>query len=186
MKIRPMPEHREAALTPEHCRRLTAGMKAGEEGAWREFHARYFQFLMAYAGSRGVSGPEAGDLVQATYLRILRHVKAMPEARSLEAWMRCLLRCELIDRARKRKRRLALMEKYAHWQETWEGSGQGDRTRVREVLEELSEGDQCLVLRSCVEGWSHQELAREACSTPKAIESKLARLRKRLRIMNNE
>jgi DNA-directed RNA polymerase specialized sigma24 family protein len=102
-------------------------------------------------------------------------------AGELKAWLRCLLRCEQIDQGRKGRRRLVLMEKYAHWQEARGQAPEPCRGRVEELLAGLSDGEQQLVLRSYVEGWTHQELAVEACSTPKAIESKLARLRKRLR-----
>ncbi len=171
----------ESELNPESCRRLTSRMRKGDEAAWREFHRCYLEFLLAYAGSRGVVGPDAYDLVQATYLRVLRHVKEFPDEGALKGWLRCLLRCELIDQARKGTRRLALLEKYAHWQDGRTSPATMDHVRVEEILMDLPEVEQKLMMRSCVEGWTHQELALEARTTPKAIESKLARIRRRLR-----
>lgn len=164
------------------CRELTLRMKRGDEDSWREFHERYFEFLVRYARHRGARGADVEDLVQATYLRILRHVKPINAWDGLEGWLRCLMRCEIIDQGRKGARRIAFMEKFAHWQEE-RRAGSGDETagQVEDLLESLSWEDRQLVTRCYVEGWTHQELAVATQSTPKAIESKLARLRIRLR-----
>ncbi len=156
-------------------------MKRGDESAWREFHDRYCDFLLGYARSRGVNGADAYDLVQRTYLRILRHVKVMGTLRDLEAWIRCLMRCEVIDLGRSGVRRSALMEKYAHWQEVRRNARSDSGSGAEEMLAGLSEEDRNLMTRCYVEGWTHQELAEVGDTTPKAIESKLARLRRRLR-----
>ena len=176
-----MADQSETQFTSAACLDLTERMCREEEGAWREFHARFLDFLLAYAGSRGVAGGDAYDLVQATYLRVLRHMKRFREVGEFRAWLRCLLRCELIDQARKGKRRLALMEKYAHYQEAKAELPRSGGAGIDELLEPLPEEDQVLMMRATVEGWTHRDLAIEACSTPKAIESKLARLRKKLR-----
>ena len=168
-------------FSPAMCRRLTAAMQRGDEVAWREFHERYFEFLLGDARLRGARGEDAYDLVQRSYLRILRHVKRMGKPADLEAWMRCLMRCEVIDLGRAGARRNALMEKYAHWQEARRPEERMPDQTADEILKSLSEDDRSLMMRCYVDGWSHQELADEVDSTPKAIESKLARLRKRLR-----
>ena len=99
----------------------------------------------------------------------------------LEAWMRCLMRCEVIDLGRSGARRTALMEKYAHWQETRRDGAGEEGAPAEDVLSGLSEEERSLMTRCYVEGWTHQELAEMTNTTPKAIESKLARLRQRVR-----
>lgn len=171
--------------TPEHtaeaCRKLTRAMKGGDESAWRVFHDRYCDFLLRYARSRGARGEDAYDLVQRTYLRILRHIRVIGQFADLEAWMRCLMRCEVIDLGRSGARRTALMEKYAHWLEARRDAGHVPGRTADELLEGLSEEERSLMTRCYVEGWTHQELAELGDTTPKAIESKLARLRRKLR-----
>ena len=177
----PSRETAHAESAPGRCRRMTAGMKQGDEAAWREFHDDYFEFLARYARHRGARGADIEDLVQASYLRILRHVKPMDDWNGFEGWLRCLMRCELIDQGRKGTRRIALMEKFAHWQEE-RRPGAGDAGAcVEDLLATLPHEERQLMTRCYVDGWTHQELALEARSTPKAIESKLARLRTRLR-----
>ncbi len=115
-------------------------MKCGDESAWRSFHHRYFEFLLGYARSRGANGEDAHDLVQRTYLRILRHIRTMDEFGDLEAWMRCLMRCEVIDLGRSGVRRNALMEKYAHWQQT-RRSGDVEPARTADELLSVDVGE---------------------------------------------
>ena len=176
-----MDGHEQITPIVGRCRHLTTLMMRGDEAAWREFHDDYFDFLARYAHHRGARGGDIEDLVQATYLRILRHVKPIDDWGGFEGWLRCLMRCEVIDQGRKGARRTTLMEKFAHWQEDRRAGNGGDEGRVEDLLALLPREDRQLMTRCYVEGWTHQELAVEARSTPKAIESKLARLRNRLR-----
>lgn len=163
------------------CRKLTSAMRKGDEDAWREFHRRYFDFLRCYVSSRGTRPSDTGDVVQQIYLRIVRHIKPFEDFQNLEQWLRCVARCEIIDSGKKRHRRMALMERYQHWVENRHSQPLPQGESVEELLFGLSPDDQSLIRRYYVEGWSHRELAERCQSTPKAIESKLARIRKRIK-----
>ena len=156
--------------------RLTRAMKRGDEAAWRRFHDRYYDDLRRVALSRGVSESDVADLIQRSYLRILKYMKSFDSENALMAWCCCLLRSEVIDSSRKNGRRLSMIERFKEWATErsvdWIGS---------DPLEGMEAADRSLLERHYVEGWSQAELAAEAGVSVKAIESKMARLRRRAR-----
>jgi len=161
---------------------MTHGLSCCDEGAWRLFHERFYHMLHGLAVSRGISACDAPAIVQGVYLRVLRHAKVFQDQQSFKAWLMCLVRCEVIDIARQKGRRSWLNERFQQWQEsrsTDDGNAAQDQLEVAMVG--LDEIDRSLILRFYVDGWSQGNLAEEQQTSVKAIESKLARLRKRLR-----
>lgn len=166
---------------------LTKGLTRCDEAAWRSFHARYFRLLESMALGRGVPACEAAEIVQRVYLRVLRHAKVFEKESDFQAWLACLTRCEAIDATRRVRRRTWLGERFQQWQEQGrdESASPGD-ARLDEAMQTLSDEDRRLLTRHYVEGWTQDELAAAQASSAKAIESKLARLRRRLRgLMEN-
>ena len=160
---------------------LTKGLVAGDELAWRSFHARYYPLLIAQAVARGICAGEAPEIVQGVYLRVLRHVKVFQREADLEAWLACLTRCEVIDAVRRVKRRTWLSECFQQWQEFRRCPSHPDLGDLELAMEALEEPERRLLTRHYLEGWSQEELAAEQQTTPKAVESKLARIRRKLR-----
>ncbi|WP_367874329.1 RNA polymerase sigma factor [Luteolibacter sp. Populi] len=162
--------------------KLTQGLTRCDEAAWRSFHARYFGFLKALALARGVPACEAEEVVQRVYLRVLRHAKVIETEPAFEAWLACLTRCEAIDSARRIHRRTWLGERFQQWQAQRREDGPpiADE-RLENALHTLSEDERRLLTRHYVDGWTQDELAAAQATSAKAIESKLARLRRRVR-----
>jgi DNA-directed RNA polymerase specialized sigma24 family protein len=156
--------------------RLTRAMKRGDEAAWRRFHDFYYEDLRRVALSRGVADSEVADVVQRSYLRILKHVKPFHSESDFRAWCLCLLRSEVVDTSRRNGRRQSMVERFKEWagdkSVEWLGS---------DPLEGMPMAERSLLERHYVEGWSQAELAAEAGVSVKAIESKMARLRQRAR-----
>jgi len=169
--------------------RLTRALARCEESAWQEFHALYYEFLLARVMARGVVESEASEVVQRVYLRVLKNPKAFERRADFEAWLSCLARCEAIDTGRSVRRRSWLREKFEQWSavrheavvETPAGDG-----RLSEALGSLDGNERALLTRHYYGGWSQEELAREHGISVKAIESRLARLRSRLRTLMEE
>lgn len=162
--------------------KLTHDLSRCDERAWREFHERFYQQLHNLARARGVAGCDAPEIVQGVYLRVLRHAKVIHDAGSFDAWLACLVRCEVIDAARRKGRRNWLNERFQQWQEARRptaDSPAGDH--LEEALLVLDENDRSLLRRHYLDGWSQEKLAEQHQLSVKAVESKLARLRKRLR-----
>jgi RNA polymerase sigma factor (sigma-70 family) len=165
----------------EEIVRLIRGLVRCDEAAWRDLHGRYFARLKSQAMSRGVPEGDAAEIVQRVYLRVLRHAKVFETESSLLAWLACLTRCEAIDSTRRSKRRGWLGERFQQWQETRSAGHRMDGADLESALLTLDEGDRRLLARHYVDGWSQEELAAEQRTSVKAVESKLARLRQRLR-----
>lgn len=167
------------------CHDMTSGMVRCDENAWAVFHHQYFDWLYATSLLRGIRHGEADDIVQLTCLRAVRHIKVFENESDLKNWLNCLMRCVVIDRARKFQRRNILIEKFALWQELRKEVNQTkpvvDLEKLDRALDGLPSHDAQLIKLKYVDGWSTREIAEKHSTTPKAIESKLARLRKNLR-----
>lgn len=160
---------------------LTRGLVGCDEKAWRDLHARYFARLKSQAISRGVPEGDAAEVVQRVYLRVLRHAKIFESEEALSAWLGCLTRCEAIDFTRRTKRRSWMGECFQQWQEAGRPGHEVDGEALESAMLALVEEDRQLVSRHYLDGWSQEELAVEQRTSVKAVESKLARLRRRLR-----
>ena len=160
---------------------LTRGLVRCEDAAWRDFHARFYSRLKAQVQARGVPESESPEVVQRVYLRVLRHAKVFRCHEDFDAWLSCLTRCEVIDSSRRERRRSWLGERYQQWQEFRHPADTRNGTDLESALTRLEESDRAMLVMHYLEGWSQEELAREQATSVKAIESKLARLRKRLR-----
>lgn len=162
--------------------RLTQGLSRCDERAWRDFHDRYYRRLHMLARARGVAECDAPEIVQGVYLRVLRHAKVIRDAEDFGAWLACLVRCEVIDHSRRNGRRCWLNERFQQWQESRRSAIAPDPDeRVEEALLALDENERAWIRRHYLEGWSQRQLAAHHRISVKAVESKLARLRKRLR-----
>jgi RNA polymerase sigma factor (sigma-70 family) len=165
---------------------LTRGLTRCDEAAWRDFHACYFPLLKSMAVARGIPDCEASEIVQRVYLRVLRHAKVFHKNSDLEAWLACLTRCEAVDTFRRVHRRTWLGERFQQWQDLRRSTPAEMDERLETAMLALDEEDRRLLTRHYVDGWTQDELAAEQCVSTKAVESKLARLRRRLRgLMEN-
>jgi len=170
------------SMDPGEMIRLTLGLAHCDESAWSEFHQRYYPFLAAAVRARGVADAEVSEVVQRIYLRVLRHARRFESHNAFEAWLNCLARCEVIDTARRVKRRSWLGERFQQWSAARNGgTDHGEIARLHEALDALPATDRRLVSRHYLEGWSQEELAAETGLSVKAVECRLARLRRSLK-----
>lgn len=169
-------------MTEEELTTLTRGLSYCDEEAWSMFHQRHFDKLRGLVVSRGVAPCDAPEIVQGVYLRILRHAKIFSDSGAFDAWLACLVRCEVIDAGRRKGRRNWLNERFQQWQESRiPATDDGTVEQLDSALLELEEKERALIRDHYLDGWSQQKLAEQHHVSVKAIESKLARLRKRLR-----
>jgi RNA polymerase sigma-70 factor (ECF subfamily) len=166
---------------------LTQGLAAGDEGAFREFHAVYFdrlyQFLLVVA--RGQED-EAQEALQQTFLRVLRYARVFDSEEIFWSWLKMLARSAARDAGRKRHRYWSLLEKFALFRRTEFQAPQAPhedslRAALEESLEELEAADRRLIEGKYLEGATVKELGAQLGLTEKAVESRLARLRQQLR-----
>ena len=164
---------------------LSARMAKGDEAAWAEFHERYFSRLLSYllVLHRGDEAL-ARESLQQTYLRVVRHVRRFDVEAVFWSWLTKLARCVVIDDSRKSKRYSGLMEKVARAVEL-EPVQPAEPGMMAVVLEDClacwRADDRQILEKKYFEQWTYSDLAEEFSITPKAVESRLARLRSRLR-----
>jgi RNA polymerase sigma-70 factor (ECF subfamily) len=162
---------------------LTAGIRAGNENAFREFHQLYFdrlyQFLLVVA--RG-NEAEARDALQETLLRVVRYARKFDNEDAFWSWLKVVARNAARDAGRKQHRYLNLLQKFALHSETHLPNSTpplGDL--LEESLEQLPASDRELIQAKYLHGATVKELAADRGLTEKAVESLLLRVRQRIR-----
>ena len=166
--------------------RLTVAMAGLCDDAWREFHERYFDRLIAYAlklhsGDRA----SAEDSVQAGFLRVVRNIRRFDDETAFWSWLTLLVRCAAADQGRKVAVRSRLYESLiaAHLATPRHSSQNEEHTFVllEEAMTRLDHADRELLEKKYVEGEILLDLATQLETTPKAVECRLRRMRKKLK-----
>lgn len=173
--------------TPGQVVSLTRGLAAGEEDAFRKFHALYFdrlyQFLLMVTHGAEDAAQEA---LQLTLLRLVRYARVFDSEETFWSWLKRLARSAACDAGRKQQRYGALLRDFAlHRSDRVEDPGPAEPDRLHalldESLEELALADRRLIEGKYLEGATVRELSHQEGSTEKAVESRLGRLRFDLR-----
>jgi RNA polymerase sigma-70 factor (ECF subfamily) len=167
---------------------LTLGLAAGDEGAFRQFHAEYFDRLLRYqlVVARG-DEESAREALQETFTRVARHARRFDDADAFWSWLAVLARSAAVDGGRRRLRYWALLKNYAFgWLRPRPAPADVDaEARLHEhldrALDTLPAEDRALLEAKYFTGASVRELAARAGQTEKAVESRLLRLRRQLR-----
>ena len=89
---------------------LVAGVRAGDESAWRAMTEQYEPLLRWLARWCGLSAEDAADAVQLTWLRCLEHIDQLTDADRLNNWLVTICRRECIRLATKARRDVVLSE----------------------------------------------------------------------------
>jgi RNA polymerase sigma-70 factor (ECF subfamily) len=165
---------------------LTRRLAEGGEDAFREFHRLYFDRLYHFllAVTRGQE-QEAQEALQETLLRLLRHPRVFAEEDVFWCWLKAVARNAARDAHRKHRRYFALLQNFAlgRGREAPESSGDDSRLSalLAESMDELEPGDRLLIENKYLDGETVRELSTTAGLSEKAVESRLLRLRRRLR-----
>jgi RNA polymerase sigma-70 factor (ECF subfamily) len=166
---------------------LTTGIHAGNEEAFRQFHALYFdrlyQFLLVVA--RG-NEDEARDALQETLLRVVRYARRFENEDVFWSWLKVVARSSARDGGRKQNRYLGLLRNFTlHWQNFGQSSPAHTEPQLEdfleEALEELNPDERSIIEGKYLQGFTVRELASDTGLTEKAVESRLLRLRRQIR-----
>ena len=85
---------------------LMHGVEAGDRHAWEELVGRYTGMLYAIARSYGLDAATSGDVVQATWLRLVEHLGTLREPAAVGGWMATTVRRQCLALVRNRQREL--------------------------------------------------------------------------------
>jgi len=176
-----------AAAPAPLIRRITAGMAAGDESAFRDFHSAYFDRLLRYlfVVTRG-DEDAARDALQETFTRVARHVRPFDTEETFWSWLTLLARHAATDAARKRQRYGALLARFTFFWKTHQAHpDEFDSARLDQMLAEaitrLEPAERALVQQKYFQHATVRELSAQLQLTEKAVESRLARARRALR-----
>lgn len=165
---------------------LTGRIARGDEEAFEEFHHRYFdrlyRFLLVIAHGEE---HEAREALQETLLRVARHARVFEDEEAFWCWLKAIARNAARDGGRKRRRYLALLQRFAWFRNNAAEGESREEDRLSEVLveslEELPAEDRNLIDAKYLQGVAVKELSLRIGVSDKAVESRLLRLRRHLR-----
>lgn len=167
---------------------LTRRLVGGDEMAYRAFYDAYFDRLSRYLLVVAAGNEDAmREALQGTLVRVVRHIKVFQSEDVFWSWLTVLARSAFSDETRKRRRYFSFLERFTRHTAV-EGNGAGDSQmdeRLWVLLERqvasLPPDEQKLVERKYFARRAVREIARELQTTEKAVESKLSRIRRKLK-----
>lgn len=165
-------------------------MARQEEAAFVEFldgyRDRLFRYLIVVTRGDEEVTQEA---MQQTMLRVVRHIRRFDDEAVFWSWLTRLARSAVTDHTRKKGRYFAFLARFfSHQFVQKEESANATEDpslldRLEELLPNLSTEDADLVERKYYLGETSRAIAEQLGTTEKAIESRLVRVRLRLRQM---
>jgi RNA polymerase sigma-70 factor (ECF subfamily) len=166
---------------------LLAAIRAGDEAAFGEFHARYATRLYRYVLvlARG-DVAEARETAQTVWVKVATHCAQCADERALWAWLTRVARNAFIDQCRARatrERRIVPIDEDASTHAAAADLDTALRAALRQILDTLPPGERELLHAAYVDEQPLGELAAAEGTTYKALESRLGRLRARLRAL---
>ncbi len=160
---------------------LTQRLAAGDEEAFRRFHQLYFdrlyQFLLSVARGRE---QEARDALQETFVRVARSARRFDSEEVFWCWLKAVARNAARDAGRKQRRYFDFLQRFA-LNPPVQPSDCDLGAVQEECLDELNPVDRELIEAKYLNGETIRELSAGQGTTEKAVESRLMRLRRRLR-----
>jgi RNA polymerase sigma-70 factor (ECF subfamily) len=160
-------------------------VRQGDEAAFNGLYDAYFPRLYGYllVAARGRE-ELVRDALQETFFRVVRHIRPLPDERALWRWLARVARTALIDLVRRerggprttvRETPAPEVDPDAHERELLAAL---DRTVAL-----LPEAERALVEAYYLRGESQEALAARLDLTRKSVESRLARIRQKLRAL---
>ena len=169
--------------------RITAAIQKGNEAAFQTFYEQYCDRLFRYllvvtSGNEDLSR----ELMQTTMTKVVRAMKPIADERAFWSWLSTIARNAFLDVCRKSRRQPRLVPLSASEKEVIAPLAP---TPAEEDLPLMQALDDCLGAlepgeRQLIEAFyfshdSQQTIAQRDHTTPKAVESRLARIRRKLR-----
>lgn len=166
---------------------LTRLMTLGDERAWRAFHSAYFDRLWRYllvvtAGNEDV----AREVLQGALVRVARHIKIFGDETVFWNWLTVLARSAFSDETKRRRRYFSFLARFTrHASVEFDAGESRAGERLKLLLERqvalLPAEEQKLIEDKYFEHRAVREIADELQTTEKAVESKLSRIRRKLK-----
>ena len=167
----------------DECAALTQRVAVGDESAAREFFEKYCDRIFRYALVMTRGNEEvARDILSTTMITAARYMRTLGSDEDVWRWLTRIARSRFVDHCRKSRRTIPLTDSDEVLSRT--AAPNPDATlnnALNEALSELPVDERELVERFYIDDESQAALAEEIQSTRKAVESRLARIRRKLR-----
>ncbi len=155
---------------------------------YRAFYNAYFDRLLRYLLVVAAGNEDTmRDALQGTLVRVVRHIKVFQSEDVFWSWLTVLARSAFSDETRKRRRYFSFLERFTRHAAIASDGASGDQTdeRLRILLERhvglLPPDERKLVEQKYFVRRAVREIASELQTTEKAVESKLSRIRRKLK-----
>ena len=163
-------------------------MRAGEEAAYREFYQAYYDRLFRYLLVVAAGDLEATEeALEATLLRVVRYIKVFPAEDIFWSWLTVLARSAFSDQSRKQRRYLAFLERFTRHQLVAAPGPESSAADARlgaaleRSLAALPADERRLLESKYFAHRPVRDIAAELQTSEKAIESRLGRIRRKLK-----
>jgi RNA polymerase sigma-70 factor, ECF subfamily len=152
-----LPDERSHDALPEADAHLLRQLRGGDATAGgrfvRDHYAGVYRYLLYLTGHRET----AEDLTQETFLQAWRHLDQFQGRAPLRIWLHTIARREFLQ-AKRRQRAVISLDEAAECPEP-HASLWTDEAELRVLLSRLPADQQEIMLLSCLEGYSSQEIA---------------------------
>lgn len=172
---------------PPSVSALTRDLTRGDEAAYRAFHSAYFDRLLRYllVVARG-DEHAAREALQSTFLRVTRHIRPFDDEAVFWSWLTVLARTAIADQRRGRRRYLAFLDRFTRHAAAEAEPDPSDThaaldSLLADQLAHLPAEDRQLLHLKYRENHSVRDIAQALAATEKSVESRLSRLRARLK-----
>lgn len=169
---------------------LTAALRAGDEAAFRWLHEHWHARLMRYsfALARG-DAALAAEIAQAIWLRVVRHIRVLPDEDALWSWLACAARSAATDLGRTGGRYRGALARFSEWlrgqPETFADNSAEAEIQLLAALDaalaQLTAEERDLIADRYFHRVPLEQTAARLNTTARAIEGRLARTRQHLR-----
>ena len=156
--------------------------------AWRTFYDAYFDRLWRYLLVVAAGNEDAArEALQGALVRAARHVKIFQNENTFWSWLTVLARSALADETKKRRRYFSFLDRFTrHASIALDGaSGAETDGHLKSLLERqvalLPPDERQLIEQKYFARRAVREIAGDLQTTEKAVESKLSRVRKKLK-----
>ncbi len=165
---------------------LTRGMVELDERSYEDFFALYYHRLWAYLSviSDG-SEDDSEELLQCVFEKIVKNIRTFNDEGAFWAWLATIAKNTYLDSRRKHGRFNRFKEGLLNLIQLFNREDEAEQHITQLSLEQamttLSEAERHLIVSRYYCGESHRAIAAELNTSEKAVESKLARVRSKLR-----